>query len=73
MHRIASRNLEATDLGTLRVDRRVPAPPQRILQSGLGFGNDESEDVVPDLRDPDSIGRGAAYGSGKGVELVSGE
>ena len=36
-----------------------------MLQSGFGFGNGESEDVVPDWCDPDSPGRGAAYGSGK--------
>jgi hypothetical protein len=36
-----------------------------MLQSGFGFGNGESEEVVPDLWDPDSTGRGAALGSGK--------
>ena len=35
------------------------------MQSGLGIGRGGSEDVVPDLWDPDSTRRGAAYGFGK--------
>ena len=65
VHRFVSRILEANDLGTLHGDWRVPAPPRSMLQSGLGLGNGESEDVVPDLWYPESTGRGAAHGSGK--------
>ena len=65
VHRIVSRMFEANDLGTLRGDQCTPAPPRSVLQSGFRFGNGKSEDVVPYLWDPDSTGRGAAYGSGK--------
>ena len=37
-----------------------------MLQSAFGFGgNGESEEVVPDLWDPDSAGHGTANGFGK--------
>ncbi|KAI9456016.1 hypothetical protein BJY52DRAFT_1277558 [Lactarius psammicola] len=65
VHRVVSRILEANDLGTLRGDRRVPAPPRNVLQSGFGLVNGESEGAGPDLWDPDSTGRGAGHGSGK--------
>ena len=32
-----------------------------MLQSGFGLGNGESKDVVSDLWDPESTGRGAAH------------
>ena len=35
VHRVVSRILEANDLGTLRGDWRVPAPPRSMLQSGF--------------------------------------
>ena len=57
--------LEVNDLRTIRGDRRVPAPPRRMLQSGFGLGNSESEDAVPDLWDLDSSGRSVAHGPGK--------
>ena len=63
VHCIVPRMFEANDLGTLRGDRRIPNPPWSMLQLGLRFGNGKTEDVVPDLWDSDSTGRGAAYGS----------
>ncbi|KAI9433225.1 hypothetical protein H4582DRAFT_1989770 [Lactarius indigo] len=56
VHRVVSQILEANNLGTLRGDRRVLTPPRSVLQSGLGFGNGESEEAIPDLWDPDSTG-----------------
>ncbi|KAH9054686.1 peptidase family M48-domain-containing protein [Lactarius vividus] len=70
VHRVVSRILEANDLGTLRGDLRVPAPPRSVLQSGFGFGNGESEEAVPDLWDPDSTGHSAAQGSRKVWNLL---
>ena len=55
----------ANNLRTICGDRRATAPSPCMLQSGFGLGNGESKDVVPDRCDPDSPGRGAAYGSGK--------
>ena len=66
-----SRILEANNLGTLRDDLRVTTPPRSILQLDFEFGNGESENVAPDLRDPDSIGRGTAHSPGKGSENCS--
>ncbi|KAF8259043.1 hypothetical protein EI94DRAFT_1752577 [Lactarius quietus] len=64
IHRIVSRILEANELGTLRGDQRVPAPP-RILSGFTRLVNGGSEEAVPDLWDPDSTGPSTANGFGK--------
>jgi len=66
VHRVVARILEANDLGTLRGDKRVPAPTRSMLQSAFGLGNGEpEEEAVPDLWDPDSTGHSMASGFGK--------
>jgi metalloendopeptidase OMA1, mitochondrial len=62
VHRIISRILEANNLGTLRGDLQTPIRTGSMTQTGVGFGdsNSDVDEGSPDSWDPDAAGRSSA-------------